>query len=175
MVIFSSTSKTKTLRLRLIYDINISYIRILKGIEVIFIVFLLALISITTTSNASEQDQSIRAIQQQDYSKQFAEFSQFLIIPNTLTPSQTYMVYGQVVNFLTGEGVANTTISFRIFPPIIGLSTPFNTTTTDPKGNFKIKFNAPDQPSFYYLAAYLTGNKNYYPTDSESTPLVVFK
>ena len=72
--------------------------------------------SITTTSNASGQEQSIHAIQPQDYSKQFAEFSQFIIIPNTLTPNQAYMVYGQVINFLTGEGMSKIYYIFQNLP-----------------------------------------------------------
>lgn len=140
-----------------------------------FIIFLLFSITITTVGNTYGQNQSMTPIQLQDYSKQFAEFSQFIIIPNALKPGQTYTVYGQVINFLSGEQIANTTISFRIFPPVVDISTPFNTTITDPAGNFKISFKAPSQPSFYYLGAYLTGNKNYYPTDSEPVPFVVFK
>jgi hypothetical protein len=160
----------------------------MKEMEMFVMVFLSSLIIITTADNASAQNQSIitadnasaqnqsiKAIQPQDYSKQFAEFSQLLIVPNTLAPGETYTVYGQVINFLTGEGIDGSPISFRIYPTVIGLSTPVNKTITDPNGNFKIQFIAPDNPSFYYLSAYLTGNKNYYPTDSEPLPFVVFK
>lgn len=160
----------------------------IKEMKMFVMVFLLSLIiittvytasaqnqSITTADNASAQNQSKKAIERQDYSKQFAEFSQLLIVPNTLSPGETYTVYGQVINFLTGEGIADSPISFRIYPTVLGLSTPVNQTITDPKGNFKVQFIAPNNPSFYYLSAYLTGNKNYYPTDSEPLPFVVFK
>ena len=160
---------------------------LMKQVELYFIVFLLGLFAllfvdnsyeqnelINTTNNAVEKNDSINTIQKQDYMKQFAEFSKLLIIPNTISPGQTYEVYGQLKNFLSGAGIANATISFRIFPPVIDSSTTFNVTKTDRNGNFKIQFISPNQPSFYYLGAYLTGHKNYYPTDSEPVPFVVF-
>ena len=160
----------------------------MKEIELCCMIFLVGLISIyttdnssaqsssiNTTDNSSAQSSSINTVQKQDYIKQFAEFSQLIIIPNSLIQSQSYEVYGQIKNFLTGEAISNTTISFRIFPPNLDFSTPFNTTKTDPNGNFKMQFLAPKYPSFYYLSAYLTGNKDYYPTDSEPVPFVVFK
>jgi len=160
----------------------------MKKIEMFTMIFLLTILSVTiaddafgqnqsinTTENTPQPNQSNQMIQPQDYSKQFAEFSKLLIIPNTLVPGERYTVYGQVINFLSELGIADTPISFRIYPEVIGLSTPVNKTITDSNGNFKIQFIAPDNPSFYYLSAYLTDNKNYYPTDSEPIPFVVFK
>ena len=160
----------------------------MKEIEMFTMIFLFALISITTADDAYGQNQSIttaddaygqnqsnKMIQPKDYSKQFAEFSKLLIIPNTLAPNERYTVYGQVINYLSEVGIADTPISFRIYPAVIGLATPVNKSITDSNGNFKIEFIAPDSPSFYYVSAYLTNNKHYYPTDSEPIPFVVFK